>query len=104
MQKAVKKFQETLEEKYPDKDITVGRPYYHPKREPQGIISIDSVDVVVLKSDSPFEDVEVFWAPHGASSTQAKEMGIDQASATKTFLEKMATGGRPTVDTSMWCK
>ena len=104
LQKATKKLSDILTNRYPSLDVQSVRPYYHPKRDPQGVISINGVDVAALKSDNSFDEVEVFWAPRGADGTQATFFNIDQDEVVKEFKEKMAEGGRTPIDISMWCK
>eukprot|EP00973_Karenia_brevis_P053447 7428404-Karenia_brevis.AAC.1 len=91
-------------EMYPLLKVTFTKPAYHPKMEPQGVVAVNGVDIVAIKAPSPFEDVDVFWAPAGDDSTQAERMGISKQQVSCSFEEKAAANSRPGVDTSMWCK
>eukprot|EP00973_Karenia_brevis_P080170 11120922-Karenia_brevis.AAC.1 len=101
IQAATKRFHGVVAEMYPLLKVTFTKPAFHPKMEPQGVVAVNGIDIVAIKAPSPFEDVDVFWAPAGESSTQAERLGINKQQVSGGFEEKAAANARPGVDTSM---
>ena len=75
-----------------------------PKRDAQGILTVNCIDIAVLKSENAFGDVGTFWAAGGTETSQAAHLGINQTEVAKTCQAKVSEGGRAPIDTSMWRK
>ena len=95
---AISRLESTIKSCHPNLAIRVSKARYHPQKDPQAIIDIGGVDLLVLSAPSQFDPVEVLWDPAMIAKHQ-----IDKAKIMDAF-EATSNHNTRTVDTSSWCK
>eukprot|EP00973_Karenia_brevis_P030676 4229412-Karenia_brevis.AAC.1 len=104
IQTATKRIHGVITELYPALRVSYTKPAFHPKTEPQGVVTANGVDIVAIKAPNAFDEIDVFWAPAEHNQTQAEKLGVSKLQVSQLFEERATASSKPGVDTSMWCK